>query len=198
VDGQGAAGKADHHVVVGLATQSHLEVSGSPASGRQPILQGFGKNGHIGQDLERDVVAEGLEDAGMIEAAALLGCRFGQGFSIARPMPASALTDWLRMQPFHGVDSAHVASWVGALAYQWMSMHDTRQQGHPGDWASCPITGFLAAQDIADPELQATHRQIHDHPLRPVRLHAMRRMTHWMIGKTHALYAARCEQALVN
>jgi diguanylate cyclase (GGDEF)-like protein/hemerythrin-like metal-binding protein len=168
--------------------------------GRDPlkVLSLFRAVVQIGQDLERDVVAEGLEDAGTVEAAGMLGCRLGQGFGIARPMPAPALTDWLKTQPFHGVDSVHVSSWIGALAYQWMAMHDTRQLRHPGDLLSCPITGFLAAQDIADPELQATHRQIHDHPLRPVRLHAMRRMTHWMIGKTHALYAARCEQALVN
>ncbi|EQD62723.1 Diguanylate phosphodiesterase, predicted domain protein, partial [mine drainage metagenome] len=56
----------------------------------------------IGHDLGRDVVAEGLEDEGIVEAAWQLGCSLGQGYGLARPMPAAALVDWVRTQPFRG------------------------------------------------------------------------------------------------
>jgi EAL domain-containing protein (putative c-di-GMP-specific phosphodiesterase class I) len=41
-------------------------------------------------------LAEGVETAGQLAAAAELGCSFAQGFHIARPMPAEQLTEWLR------------------------------------------------------------------------------------------------------
>lgn len=147
----------------------------------------------IGQDLERDVVAEGLEDAGIIEAASLLGCRFGQGFGLARPMPAEALVGWLETQPFHGREDEGVRSWIGALAYQWMAMHDTLHVRHSGELASCPITCFLSSQDIHDSEMHAVHVQIHEHPLESVRLQAMRRMTQWLTAKAHGMWVARSQ-----
>ncbi len=49
----------------------------------------------VGHDLGQEVVVEGLESPGMIEAAAILGADFGQGFALAQPMPAEALTEWL-------------------------------------------------------------------------------------------------------
>lgn len=49
----------------------------------------------VGHDLGQEVVVEGLESAGMIEAVSILGADFGQGFALAQPMPAEALMDWL-------------------------------------------------------------------------------------------------------
>lgn len=49
----------------------------------------------IGHDLQLEVVVEGLESPGMIEAASILGADFGQGYALARPMPAEALPAWL-------------------------------------------------------------------------------------------------------
>jgi diguanylate cyclase (GGDEF)-like protein len=45
--------------------------------------------------LGLEVVVEGLESPGMIEAASILGADFGQGFALAHPMPPEALPDWL-------------------------------------------------------------------------------------------------------
>lgn len=42
------------------------------------------------------VTVEGLENVGMIEAAAILGADRGQGYGIARPMPASEVARWNR------------------------------------------------------------------------------------------------------
>lgn len=137
----------------------------------------------IGQDLDRDVVAEGLEDAGIIEAAVQLGCRFGQGYGLARPMPAAALAEWVRSRSLREHDARAVHSWLGALAYQWMAMHDPIHLRDPGDLASCPITGFLQAQSIAEAEVLALHARIHAHPLEAVRLAAIRQMMRWLTGK---------------
>ncbi len=41
----------------------------------------------MGHDFGRAVVVEGLEDAATIEAAMLLGARYGQGYGLAEPMP---------------------------------------------------------------------------------------------------------------
>jgi EAL domain-containing protein (putative c-di-GMP-specific phosphodiesterase class I) len=41
-------------------------------------------------------VAEGIETQAQYEALLAMGCNQGQGFGIARPMPASALPNWAR------------------------------------------------------------------------------------------------------
>ncbi|MEO9078466.1 MAG: diguanylate cyclase [Rhodanobacter sp.] len=69
----------------------------------------------VGHDLGQEVVVEGLESAGMIEAAAILGADFGQGFALAQPMPAQALAGWLADFGVDGV-SAFVHTALGALA----------------------------------------------------------------------------------
>lgn len=49
----------------------------------------------LGHDLGIEVVVEGLETPGMIEAALILGADLGQGYALAPPMPQAALPDWL-------------------------------------------------------------------------------------------------------
>ncbi|MDE2255995.1 MAG: EAL domain-containing protein, partial [Betaproteobacteria bacterium] len=61
------------------------------------------------------VTVEGLENEGLIEAAAILGADHGQGYGIARPMPAQALGDWAR-DFCHGVDPQQPRTALGALA----------------------------------------------------------------------------------
>jgi PAS domain S-box-containing protein len=54
----------------------------------------------LAHNLGLHVVAEGIEDAATWERLALLGCEFGQGFHIARPLTAAAFAAWLaRYQP---------------------------------------------------------------------------------------------------
>jgi diguanylate cyclase (GGDEF)-like protein len=47
------------------------------------------------QAFRRVVVAEGVETAEVGELQLRLGCKFGQGYFIARPMPAEKLANWL-------------------------------------------------------------------------------------------------------
>ncbi len=42
------------------------------------------------------VIAEGVETPEHSEQLVKLGCDFGQGYGIARPMPAEAMPDWIR------------------------------------------------------------------------------------------------------
>lgn len=47
------------------------------------------------QAFERDLVAEGVETYQHAQSLMELGCDWGQGYYIARPMPASAFEDWV-------------------------------------------------------------------------------------------------------
>lgn len=49
----------------------------------------------LGHDLDMEVVVEGLETTGLIEAALILGADLGQGYALARPMAAQVLPGWL-------------------------------------------------------------------------------------------------------
>jgi EAL domain-containing protein (putative c-di-GMP-specific phosphodiesterase class I) len=49
--------------------------------------------------FRRRAVAEGVETAAHCVALTNLGCQFGQGFGIARPMPADEIADWVRSRP---------------------------------------------------------------------------------------------------
>ena len=69
----------------------------------------------LGHDLDLEVVVEGLETPGLIEAALLLGADMGQGYALARPMPLGDLPAWLR--DFHSGWAADApATALGALA----------------------------------------------------------------------------------
>ena len=49
----------------------------------------------LGQALGKEVVAEGVETPAHGDALLEFGCRCAQGYGIAKPMPAGALTDWV-------------------------------------------------------------------------------------------------------
>lgn len=49
----------------------------------------------IGSDMDMSVTIEGIEDAATMLAAEKIGCEFGQGYHIARPMPGSKALEWM-------------------------------------------------------------------------------------------------------
>ena len=69
----------------------------------------------IGHELRLEVVVEGLESAGLIEAAMILGADFGQGYALARPMPVDAVHAWLVQHKYDG-DRSVPRTALGALA----------------------------------------------------------------------------------
>jgi diguanylate cyclase (GGDEF)-like protein len=54
---------------------------------------------HLATVLDLDVVAEGIETAAQLGCLKDLGCQFGQGYHLGRPMPASDFEDLLIARP---------------------------------------------------------------------------------------------------
>jgi len=54
----------------------------------------------LAHNLEMRVVAEGIEDQRSLDMLVSMGCDYGQGFYIGRPMPPGQLHDWLRQVPW--------------------------------------------------------------------------------------------------
>lgn len=50
---------------------------------------------NLGRDLGINVLAEGIETMEVMQCLADMGCGYGQGFHIAKPMPADAMLQWI-------------------------------------------------------------------------------------------------------
>lgn len=75
----------------------------------------------IGHDLQLEVVVEGLESLDLVEAATILGADFGQGYVLARPMPAGAMTRWLegfRPEQHDGNPQTALGALAGELRWE--------------------------------------------------------------------------------
>ncbi len=104
----------------------------------------------LARDLERQVVVEGLEDAGMIEAALALGADLGQGYGIARPMPLDAVVRWHAAWAPPPVGGPR--TYLGALAQQWLL---TQRDAEP---RQARVAEFLRCR--AEPEAAAWLRRL--------------------------------------
>ncbi|MBV8468699.1 MAG: EAL domain-containing protein [Burkholderiaceae bacterium] len=113
----------------------------------------------MGRDFERDVVVEGLEDPDMVEAVAILGATHGQGYGLARPMPAEHLVAWSRDResPRHGKEIRH---FLGALAHHWRYMHDGQQQ-QGGPVEAGLLYRFIVAQGLEGGVIGACYREVY-------------------------------------
>jgi diguanylate cyclase (GGDEF)-like protein/PAS domain S-box-containing protein len=60
---------------------------------------------HLGHDLGRVIVAEGIEERETWLHLQELGCDLGQGFLISRPIPEPALMEWMRQPSWRVPDS---------------------------------------------------------------------------------------------
>ncbi|MBW4049521.1 MAG: EAL domain-containing protein [Proteobacteria bacterium] len=114
---------------------------------------------HLARALFVPVTVEGLEHEGLIEAAAVLGADRGQGFGIARPMPASAIPDWGATFAY-SVDVQHPRTALGALAGYLLW---DRQLSALNNWpdliesfvqAPCAVQKFINRCDPPPPGLQ--------------------------------------------
>jgi EAL domain-containing protein (putative c-di-GMP-specific phosphodiesterase class I) len=50
----------------------------------------------LGRNLGLEVVAEGVETEGILRELHRLGCDAAQGYYLSKPVPAEALTSWMR------------------------------------------------------------------------------------------------------
>lgn len=120
----------------------------------------------LGHDLDLEVVVEGLESPGLIEAALALGADMGQGYALARPMPADTLPGWLRGFTWRW-DVARPATALGALAAALL--WEEQLQALPADaayWrqhaeAVCGSGAYLGCACDVDAELVEAHAAMH-------------------------------------
>lgn len=49
----------------------------------------------LGRDFNMNVLAEGIETAGIQQRLVDMGCEYGQGYLISRPMPADQVIEWM-------------------------------------------------------------------------------------------------------
>jgi|GEM_PF-580169 len=133
----------------------------------------------IGHDFDRQVVVEGVENDALIEAVTLLGAQYGQGFGIARPMPAEELSGWMRESCWRPAPSPPIATYLGALAYHWLFMHRSDSH-HPTGLAGCPLTGFLERQGLGDGDAARWHAQTHETTDKAVAASASRQLAEWL------------------
>jgi EAL domain-containing protein (putative c-di-GMP-specific phosphodiesterase class I) len=112
----------------------------------------------MGHEMGWNVVAEGLEDAGITEAAMILGIRYGQGYHLSAPMPAEQVPDWistLRPPAQHGP----ARTFAGGLAFHWKAVR--LDSFHPGPLEACPLTDLLFRAESTS-EVLAWHQDLHN------------------------------------
>jgi len=119
----------------------------------------------IAHSLGLDVVIEGLEDDGLIEAAIQLGVDAGQGYGIARPMSADDVLPWVRDYRLD-VDPHTPRTPMGALAghVAWedratvLGEHYERISLSGVD--ACPLGTYLARAGSC-PDVVEAHQAVH-------------------------------------
>ncbi len=147
----------------------------------------------IGRDFEKEVVVEGIETVAVQEAATLLGARYGQGFGIARPLPASEFAAWARdyaRRETGDAATSPIRTALGALAFHWLCMHE-EQPHREASIANCPLSDFLAGQGEAASEAAAWHAQVHAAREADERRAAGDRVTAWLVEQVRAAAGLR-------
>ena len=64
--------------------------------GQRPLIDVVA---NLGDRLGVEVVVEGLESDGQVAGARRAGCRYGQGFALARPATAERVEAWFEEFP---------------------------------------------------------------------------------------------------
>ena len=116
----------------------------------------------LAQSLDLRVVVEGLESPALVETAAILGANAGQGYALARPMPAAEVGAWMRGFSLH-LDSRQPQTALGALAAHWSWEHGVRHAGARAmhDEGTCALGSFIVSQGLTGSDLDIAHRQLH-------------------------------------
>ena len=129
----------------------------------------------------RHTIAEGVETEAHGKMLLMLGCTLGQGYAIARPMPAEKLPDWLRSwRPYESWqrENAHAARDVQILHAQvehraWLrdleqALRGERSSPPETDASKCRfgvwLDSRLAVENLPAQrliEIRAQHEQLH-------------------------------------
>lgn len=114
--------KIDQGLVRQISSEAQAEADG--------MIGFIGALVHMTQALGLKVVVEGLETPALVEVAAVLGADTGQGYALARPMPASEVPAWLQTFRWQ-TQSFAPRTHLGQRARQWLSENAQR---HRADW----------------------------------------------------------------
>ena len=138
----------------------------------------------LGADLGQRVVVEGIEDASMLEVAAVFGADYAQGYAIAAPMPADRLPDWLgTFEATAATGLQPLRTYAGALAYHWRFVHSSNGR-HPTPSAECPLGRFLADKGYQRTEVDRWHECVHD--ASPEAAEASQKLVDWLAERVKA------------
>ena len=139
----------------------------------------------IGQDFERTVIVEGLENIDIIEVVTLLGGRFGQGYALARPMPIRALKSWTCPIDFSLATQNTFQSYLGALAYYWRHLRfdPTTPQFFAPPPETCPLRSFLLRHPLEN-KIGITHLEVLSTPNSPDKYQeSSNRLRQWLLER---------------
>ncbi|MHB8920990.1 MAG: EAL domain-containing protein [Halothiobacillus sp.] len=115
----------------------------------------------LGRDLGLSVVIEGLENPGLIEVAAILGAHKGQGYEIARPMPAADLAPWVTRWVWTiNPQSPRTALGAWAKFWQWQRQAPWIRANNL-DFPACGIGHFVREQGLQGSELDLAYQAMH-------------------------------------
>ncbi len=145
----------------------------------------------IGRDFEKEVVIEGVESTAIAEAASVLGVGYGQGFGIARPMPARDFGAWVAQRGAAQACAApqRLDTALGALAFHWLYMHEL-QPHRDTSLQQCPLGGYLRRVGLEAREAMAWHAAVHESADADERKAASHRLSAWLIERVRKRPAA--------
>ena len=136
----------------------------------------------IGEDLEREVVVEGVETRDVVQAVTILGAHYVQGYAIARPMPPEEFDAWEQATGASWAIGDGIESWLSALAYCWLYMHSENSH-YPTPIDRCPLTGFLLRHGEASGEAICWHTLLHEADAEIARREIQARLIAWLEAK---------------
>jgi hypothetical protein len=113
----------------------------------------------MARETAKAVVIEGLESTALVEAAVMLGSRYGQGFALGKPMKTEDIVRWYRgfELPYR---SDAVTTALGALAYHWRSARSDYRHLEC-DLEHCPVTAFLESVAEGASDARVWHQKLH-------------------------------------
>lgn len=137
----------------------------------------------LARSFERTTLAEGIETEALGGLLIELGCELGQGYAIARPMPAHRVLEWIQnwrvpllWSQTHELPPQDVPTLLAEIEHRsWVKTlrHYAEQPQHPeysihdiqqcrfGRWLNKPSTRRRLGHSIELQELDQLHREIH-------------------------------------